>query len=223
MPPIELFTAPLCPFAHRARLVIAEKGLAATEVAIDLQDKPAWFLEAAPRGEVPLLRHQGHCVWGASAIAEYLEEVFPDRPLLPRVPAARARARAWINVADTSLYATTKAMLHSANPGFRMQCALRLEDELRFIQHRAFGQGKRDGRYWFGAALSLTDLAFFPWFEQLAVLERFCGFRWPPECHGLRHWVEAVAARDAVRAIATSAEAYLAAYGGLAASLAQAS
>ena len=55
------------------------------------------------------------------------------------------------------------------------------------------------------------------------MLERFCGFRWPPECHGLCHWVEAVAARKAVQAIATSAEEYLAAYGGLAASLARAS
>lgn len=223
MTSIELFISPLCPFTHRARLVVAEKGLSATEVDIDLRNKPAWFLEMAPRGEVPLLRHQGHCVWGAAAIAEYLEEVFPECPLLPKTPAARAKARSWINVADTSLYATTKAMLHSANPGFRMQCALRLEDELRFIQHRVFGQGKRDGRYWFGAQLSLTDLAFFPWFEQVAVLERFCGFRWPPECHGLRNWVDAVAEREAVHAIATSAEDYLAAYGDLAASLAQAS
>lgn len=223
MPPIELFTAPLCPFAHRVRLVIAEKGLSATEVEIDLWNKPAWFLEIAPRGEVPLLRHQGHCVWGAAAIAEYLEEVFPERALLPQMPAARAKARSWINFADTSLYATTKAMLHSTNPVFRMQCALRLEDELRFIQQRVFCQGKRDGRYWFGAQLSLTDLAFFPWFEQLVVLERFCGFRWPPECHGLRNWVDAVAEREAVQAIATSAKDYLAAYGDLAASLAQAS
>ena len=93
MMPIELFTSQLCPFAHRARLVIAEKGLSATEVDIDLRNKPAWFLEMAPRGEVPLLRHEGHCVWGAAAIAEYLEEVFPDRPLLPKAPAARAKAR----------------------------------------------------------------------------------------------------------------------------------
>jgi glutathione S-transferase len=223
MTSIELFLSQLCPFAHRARLVVAEKGLSSTEVDIDLRNKPTWFLDIAPRGEVPLLRHRGHCVWSAAAIAEYLEEVFPEYPLLPKTPAARAEARSWIDFADTSLYATTKAMLHSSDPRFRMQCALCLEDELRFIQHRVFGQGKRGGRYWFGAQLSLTDLAFYPWFEQVAVLERFCGFRWPPECHGLRNWVEVVAARDAVQAIATSAEVYVEAYGRLAASLAQAS
>ena len=73
------------------------------------------------------------------------------------------------------------------------------------------------GPYWLGAEFSLADIAFYPWFEQVCVLERYRGFQMPGECNRLIAWWEAVSARSAVRAIAEPPEFYLEGYGRLAA------
>ncbi|MEH2035620.1 winged helix-turn-helix domain-containing protein [Nostoc sp.] len=52
MTKIEIYSAALCPFAHRSRLTLSEKGV---PFEIDLQNKPANFLEISPYGKVPVL------------------------------------------------------------------------------------------------------------------------------------------------------------------------
>lgn len=51
------------------------------------------LLKYSPAGKVPVLVDGGTTVWDSLAIAEYLDERFPDRGIWPREPAARARAR----------------------------------------------------------------------------------------------------------------------------------
>ena len=217
MAQIELFVAQLCPFAMRARLVLSEKGVKAREVEIDLRNRPAWFLQLSPQGKVPLLRHEGRHVWESAVIGEYLDEVFPQWPLLPKDPYARARARTWIKFADSRLYAKTETLLHSSDPVVHARIGAQLADDLRFLQLHAFADLPQDGPYWLGAEFSLADIAFYPWFEQVCVLERYRGFQMPAECNRLFEWREAVSARSAVRAIAEPPEFYLEGYGRLAA------
>ena len=47
-PKLQLYTFQLCPFAHRVRLALAEKGVAAEAIEIDLKSKPASFARTAP-------------------------------------------------------------------------------------------------------------------------------------------------------------------------------
>jgi glutathione S-transferase len=54
----------------------------------------------------------------------------------------------------------------------------------------------------------LADVALYPWFEQLATLEQFSGFRRPAECEGIRAWMAAVAVRPAVQRCAKSDDWY---------------
>ena len=46
-----------------------------------------------PQGLIPALIHDGHTITQSLAIIEYLDEVVPEPPLLPRDPAGRARVR----------------------------------------------------------------------------------------------------------------------------------
>ena len=87
MSDLELFSMPLCPFAHRVRLVLAEKAIAYRLTEIDLRNKPQAFLKVSPHGKVPALRHSGYHICESAIINEYLDETFPERPLLPRDPA----------------------------------------------------------------------------------------------------------------------------------------
>jgi len=59
---MELFSARVCPFAHRTRLVLAEKGAEFTLSGIDLKNKPQRFLDISCYGRVPVLVHQGHAL-----------------------------------------------------------------------------------------------------------------------------------------------------------------
>jgi glutathione S-transferase len=209
---VELFVAQLCPFAARARLVLAEKQLTAREVEIDLRRKPDWFLQISPHGKVPLLRHDGRLVWESAVIAEYLEEAFPAHSLLPTQPERRAAVRAWVNFADSRLYATTGQLLHSFDRSLYVRLAAQLVDDLHVLEEEAFAAQSSDRPYVLGAEFSLADVALYPWFEQIAVLERFRGFHFPTDCRRLVAWQRAVAGRNAVRATGKPPQFYLAGY-----------
>jgi glutathione S-transferase len=96
-----LHHAILSPSSRKIRLQLTEKKLTFT-----LELERPWearerFLELSPAGDVPILRDDGGAtVNDAGAIAEYLEEVYPQSPLLPKAPAARAEVRrvvAWFD------------------------------------------------------------------------------------------------------------------------------
>jgi glutathione S-transferase len=55
----------------------------------------------------------------------------------------------------------------------------------------------------------VLDLTYYPWFEQVAVLEHFRGFQFPDELDRLKKWWKTVANRESVQAIAKSQEFYL--------------
>jgi glutathione S-transferase len=212
MTEIEIYSAMLCPFAHRSRLTLVEKGVPFNLIEIDLQNKPANFTEISPYGKVPVLKHGNHRVWESAIINEYLDETFPEPPLLPKSPIQRAQARIWINFADTRLFATTGKWLHSKDPQAHTDVGKELTEHLRFIEQEGLQKMSAEGPYWFGAEISLVDLTYYPWFEQLAVLEHFRGFKLPTGLDRLKQWQEAVENRESVRSIANSQEFYLERY-----------
>jgi glutathione S-transferase len=223
MSQIKLYSAVLCPFAHRVRLALLEKGVRFELIEIDPQNKPANFLEISPYGKVPVLTHGDNHVWESAIVNEYLEEVFPTPPLLPKNPIDRAHARIWINFADTRLFAASAKLLYGrdSQPAAILN---ELTEHLLFIEREGLAKISDRAPYWLGSELSLVDLTFYPWFEQLNVLEHFRGFQMPPGLVGgasrnenrLQQWQAAVAERESVRSIANPPEFYLEHYGRLA-------
>jgi glutathione S-transferase len=213
---MELFTNPLCPYAHRARLVLAEKNLDARLSQIDLRNKPPRFNELSPHGTLPVLKVGADALWESTVIAEYLEDRFPEPALLPDEPLARARARQWIRFADDRLYADTKRLLLARDPGQQAAARERVHDALRFMEREGFACATANGPYWMGERLTLVDLTFVPWFEQRAALETFRGFVWLEEYPRLLRWHSLVAQRPAVQAQGRPAGWYVEQYAALA-------
>jgi maleylacetoacetate isomerase len=85
--------------AYRVRIGLNLKGLPYETVPVHLvrdggeQHSPA-FRETNPQQLVPVLQHGGRTIRQSMAILEYLDETWPDAPLLPAVSRDRARARA---------------------------------------------------------------------------------------------------------------------------------
>ena len=86
MAALKLVDAPRCPYCARVRIALAEKGIAHEAVVIDLEDRPAWLYELNPVGRVPVLESDGWALPESVVINEFLEERYPEPPLLPADP-----------------------------------------------------------------------------------------------------------------------------------------
>ncbi len=104
---MKLYDFPPCPFGQKVRIVLAEKGLAYEFVQVDLsqgeQRRPE-FLRLNPFGRVPVLVDEETTIYDSTIINEYLEDEYPEPPVLPAIgsSAQRARARSLEDFADTS-------------------------------------------------------------------------------------------------------------------------
>lgn len=96
-----LYHLPLSPFARKIRLVLSEKRL-----PFELRLEKVWerrpeYLDLNPAGTVPtLIEDHGLVVPDSGVICEYLEEAYPDTPLLGRTLAERVEVRrliAWFD------------------------------------------------------------------------------------------------------------------------------
>jgi len=84
-------------------LCLAEKGIDYTSRYIDLhsfEQHSEAFVKINPNGQVPALIHDGAIINESTVINEYLDEVFPDVPLRPKDPVAKARMRIWSKFVD---------------------------------------------------------------------------------------------------------------------------
>ena len=150
---ITLYNAARCPYAARARIVLAEKGIEFETVEIDLSDRPAWLYDKNPTGRVPVIEEDGGEPLPESAvIMEFLEERYPDPALLPPDPADRAAVRLLI-FRDKDLTSPYYA-LRRGEEGAReeLDAALGRFDALLGEQP-----------YLSGAEYGLADIALVPW------------------------------------------------------------
>lgn len=90
---MELWHAWTCPYCMRVRIALAEKGLPWGDREIDLARKPPELFALNPAGGVPVLAVDGAAVPESIVILQYLDDRWPERPLLPPDPLGRARAR----------------------------------------------------------------------------------------------------------------------------------
>jgi glutathione S-transferase len=178
-----LYTAERCPYAARARIVLAEKGLDYDAVEIDLDDRPAWLYEKNPLGRVPVYEEEGGLVLPESeVIMEYLEERFPEPALWPADPAERALGRLWLQRFDRfgdEYYALRR--------GAESRLDERLAELDAALEPQPFLTGRQYG---------LADVGYVPWIlrarDRLGVdLEPF---------PAVGDWLERLSARPAITA-----------------------
>ena len=209
---MELYTARVCPYAHRSRLALLEKGLEFEHIEIDFQNKSERFLAVSPYGKVPALFHDGKTIYESVIINEYLDEVFPNPPLMPESYAFRAKARIWTHYCTEYFTPDLYAVIRNREPAKHAGLAARAVDRLRVVEREAFGKLSGDGPYWFGSQVSLTDLAWYPYFERLPAWTHYRGLAIPEDCPRLAAWAEAMAGRASARQIANDAAYYIASF-----------
>jgi len=93
---IKLYDFKSSPNCQRVKVVLAEKNLPYEIVPIDLrkqEQKTPEYLKLNPYGKVPVLTDDGTVLYESCIINEYLNEKYPNPPLMPADLGKRAKAR----------------------------------------------------------------------------------------------------------------------------------
>ncbi|EMD34653.1 hypothetical protein CERSUDRAFT_86064 [Gelatoporia subvermispora B] len=116
---ITLYTAKICPYAHRVELALEEAKAKYTRYEIDLTNKPVWYApEVNPASKVPAIAYGGPLVPAdqpspesvkiaeSLVLLEFVADLFPEAHLLPSNPVLRAKARFFIDAISTKVTGT---------------------------------------------------------------------------------------------------------------------
>lgn len=189
------------PFAWKVWLVLEHKGIAyeAKRLSFDNDDtKSPAFLKINPRGQVPAIVDDGFALYESNAICEYLEERYPDKPLLPRDAKTRATIRRLIYEADNQLYGIGgeligKVLYVEGERDLKAIAAVREKLRPELAQWESYLSGD-----FFCGALSLADFGIYPYVRMLVRVEERApglGFKrdeLPPRCAAWMKRVEAL-------------------------------
>ncbi|WP_137392328.1 maleylacetoacetate isomerase [Rhodoligotrophos defluvii] len=155
--------------AYRIRIALNLKGVEREQVPVDLlageQSLPG-YREANPQGMVPALDiGHGAPLTQSLAILEYLEERFPEPPMLPRSAEERARVRAMaqIVVSDIHPLVTLRVMRQLSEQFQASQAAV--DAWLRHWMHEGFTALEQmigDDGHCFGGRTTLADVCLVP-------------------------------------------------------------
>lgn len=186
-------------------MVLLTKGVDFKFTEISLDDKPDWFLQISPYAKVPVLRHGDSVIYESAVINEYLEDVLPNPPLLPRDPVRRALARIWIAFANDRMVPHVYKIMLRQDAAGQQAHRERLDEAALLMEHDGLRK-LSSGPFWLGDAPSLVDFTFFPHVQRFLVLQHYRGFVLPTECTRLREWIDTMNALPVVRATKPSDE-----------------
>jgi glutathione S-transferase len=198
-----LYVGPVSWFSRKVEIALYEKGLAFTQVLVPFSqtrgyfDRPGDVVRIHPKRQVPVMIDEGVELHDSTIIIEYLDDAYPELPLLPRSPTERARCRMWDSFADEVMLEPIRRLMHRTEPhdhsgaGWQkleagvpdalQRIAAQFDDLDRALQHHEYLCGA------FSAADISCTMAMF-WSNRLAGP----GFG---ERHGLRRWYRSMMRR----------------------------
>jgi maleylacetoacetate isomerase len=168
---VQLYTYFRSSAAYRVRIALNLKGLSAEMVPIHLQkagglNKKPEYRAVNPQMRVPALRlDSGDVLTQSLAIIEYLDEVHPEPPLLPRDGVERARVRALAQLIACDIHP-----LNNVSPLRYLKNELG-QDQAKIDRwyHHWILEGfdamevmVRPAPYAFGSAVTLADICLVP-------------------------------------------------------------
>jgi RNA polymerase-associated protein len=191
-----LFSDPTCPYCHRVRIVLAEKGITVDIVDVDAEALPDEVMDFNPYGTVPTLVDRDLRLYESRIIMEYLDERFPHPPLLPVDPVARANARLYMYRVERDWYVLLDRIVKGGEEE-AAQARKELRDSL-VVTAPVFSAKP----FFMSDELSLVDCCVAPLLWRLPVL----GIELPPQAKAIQEYSRRIFALPAFRASLTEAE-----------------
>ncbi len=193
-----LYAAPISTYCAKVRIVLRLK-----QIPFDEQYPPGGYgsdayRDIVPMGSIPALADDAVTMSESEAIIEYLEERYPEPPLLPESAPQRAHARALARVHDCWVEPQLRSLYAHVTPASRDEGAVE-----KFIAgfHQRLGQFSQYAKpapYAAGAALSVADCAWPTTLLQARILFPVFGSQFDlPE--SLRAWHQRLCEHAAIQ------------------------
>jgi glutathione S-transferase len=149
---------PASNYHNKAKLAMLEKGVPFEEVLVYPSADPN-LLENSPMGKLPYLDTGGGLVRESQVIDEYLEDAFPEPPLYPRDPLARAHCRELIQFMELYVELPARRLYGAAFFGGTASDDLKKEVGAQLDKGmRAIGRLAKFRPYIAGAEFTLADI-----------------------------------------------------------------
>lgn len=153
-----LYSGITCPFSHRCRFVLFEKGMDFEIKDVDIFNKPEDLALMNPYNQVPVLVERDLVLYESNIIDEYIDERFPHPQLMPADPVMRGRGRLVLHRLERELFIHVQT-LENNSAGAKEQARAReaIANGLTMIAP-AFSKNK----YVLGDDFSMIDVALAP-------------------------------------------------------------
>jgi glutathione S-transferase len=164
VPHLKLYSTPVSPFAARMRLSLLHKGLEFEDLGLPACGlKGAEFLRINPMGRIPVMILEDQTVIPESeTILDYLEDTYPQPPLLLANPIRNAMMRTVIRVLDSYVSPALIRLFSHLDPQDRIvtlanaECQKLLEG-IGYLDHYV-----DDASYAVDGCLTLADCCLLP-------------------------------------------------------------
>ncbi|NVO56993.1 glutathione S-transferase family protein [Rhodobacteraceae bacterium B1Z28] len=172
----------ICPFVQRVAALLEAKGLAYEIEFISLQNKPQWFLDISPNGQVPLLvTDGGQALFESDAIVEYLEEAYA--PLQTGLsPEEKATNRAW------SYLATKHYLVQCGAQRSKDEAALSERAEKLDVAFDRIEKQLGNTPFFNGDEIGMVDVAWLVLLHRAEIIEKYTGYDFIGERPKLKSW-----------------------------------
>ena len=149
-------------YHNKVRLALLEKGIAFEEDANCKPSQADDWLSRSVMGKVPILETDGGSLAESQVICEYLEDAYPQVPLYPRDPMAKARVRELITVVELHLELVARRLYGGAFFGGSTSEQTKQEVERDLAKGvRALSRLAKFDPYLAGKDFSLADCAAY--------------------------------------------------------------
>ena len=122
---MKLYSATTCPFSHRCRIVLYEKGMDFQIIDVDQGN-------ISPDNHVPALVDRDLILYESNIINEYIDDRFPHPQLMPTDPVIRARTRLFLYGFEQELFFHIDAV-EQDNPKIAEKARAAIRDHLTLI------------------------------------------------------------------------------------------
>lgn len=149
-------------YHNKVRIALLEKGVAFEEDAGVKPSQKDEYLLKSPMGKVPYLEVDGTRLCESGVILEYLEDAYPDKPLLPKDPLERARVREIVVFVELHLELVVRRLYGGLFFGGSFSDETKAQVEKDVAKGvRALKAVAKFDPYVAGKALSIADCAAF--------------------------------------------------------------
>lgn len=100
---LTIYSVPVAVYCAKLRIMLNHKAIPFTELPPPGGYGSDEYRSIVPSGNLPAMIHDGFMLSDSEAIAEYIDEAFPDTPMLPNTVQPRAKAREFSRSHDTRL------------------------------------------------------------------------------------------------------------------------